>query len=153
VIRSLLLTLPLLLGGCLSGVQPTQSDPVCSWTSTVPSHPDTICRAVFRTISAMLRAELHGDTAAIRALSLPGATPVYIADGRRLRTEHAAGLHVVPSFTLEADGPLIGARYDVLGRAPKMQVNEEFTVKLRVTGGSAVIAEARPPLESSADIE
>jgi hypothetical protein len=136
------------LSGCTPLGAPTQDNPTCSWSSAVPRGADATCLSVFRTLSRIARAEQRGDEKSIRTLApVPKAARRMIAEGRSLRSQHASGLHVVPSVTLRANSPnRVEAQYFLLGKTPSGRINQQEGVTLRVHGGSAVITRAQPPV-------
>lgn len=140
------LPIAIMLGGCSPTDIPTQSRPICSWAVSPPSNPDHLCTVGFGTLRTLAGAEMSGNDAAIRRLVKSKAVAnKIIGFGRRLRAEHATGVHVVPSIILNiTSSQLLGATSFVTGRAYGQNIREGFTLYMRVRGNSAKVVADDP---------
>lgn len=141
--------LALLVTSCSLVDYPTQSNPSCSWVTTPPSDADTLCRAVYRTVDAVARAEVRGDAHTVRRLVTSGeAAARILAYGGTLRAARVRGFHVVPSMTLDGSEPgTVRASLFILGRPPSGRLRATETLYLRVHHGAALIVRDVPGQE------
>lgn len=138
-----------LLSGCLGTSVPTQSNPSCSWDSSVPAHASSICTSVFHTLSSIAAALQTGNDAAIRRLVSSGSVRHKLVNyGRGLRAQGVRNLHVVPSITLDQlKRGSIGAGFYVNGNITGGRVNAPQTVELRLVHGRASVINDQPGQE------
>ena len=104
-----------------------------------------LCTTAFDTLKKVVRAVQDGDTATIRGIVTNAIVAGrIIAYSERQRAAHARSLHVVPSFTLETTGDLLGTGFYVLGNNDSGRVNSPETLYLKVHGDSAKVVEDQP---------
>jgi hypothetical protein len=132
--------------GCSIPGQPSQLHPVCSWTETIPSNADAVCSNTFRTLRAIISAEIRGDDAAIRRL-VPNAAVSgrIIAQGRTLRGQHILFLRVSPSITVGglSHGGL-GVGFHLGGKTDSSTISSPIEVYLRTEKGREVVVGHEP---------
>ncbi len=131
--------------GCALASLPSQENPTCSWSSSPPANADALCATAFDTLTKVVHAVQKGDKATIRTIvTNPTVAARILTYSRSQRALHARSLHVVPSFTLDIAGGLLGAGFYVLGKNDSGNVNSPETLYLRVHGQMARIVEDQP---------
>ncbi|MGI8968175.1 MAG: hypothetical protein ACR2GA_03625 [Chloroflexota bacterium] len=141
------LLLPLLLvSGCGIFQVPSQHKPDCSWDVAVPANADHLCTVSFDTVSAVVRAQVAGNDAAIRRIATtPRVARRIISYGRQKRAEGIIYLHVVPSITLTITAQhKLGVGIYITGKTHHSTVSDPETVYLRVHGNRGTIIDDQP---------
>ena len=145
VLRGCLALLVTSVTGCSLASLPSQHNPTCSWSSSPPANADALCTTSFDTLTKIVQAVQKGDNQAIKTIvTNPSVAARIMAYSRTQRVAHARRLHVVPSFTLETSGDLLGAGFYVLGKNDSGNVNSPETLYLKVKGRSATVVEDQP---------
>ena len=130
-----------LLGGCATDM-PSANNPVCSWEKSVPDNGDAICRETFHTVNALVRAQVHDDTATIHRLVVtPRVGSRIINHGRSIRAQHISRYHVLPSIILDLPVKgVVGASVELRGKklSGSTYSNTE-TVYMHIRNGTAYV--------------
>jgi hypothetical protein len=137
------------LAGCSSGLVPSQSQPVCSWSTAPPANHDTVCQIVYYTLSSIAHAEVHDDRRTIRRLvSNPRVAARVIAHAASLQARGVETLHITPSFTLgRSHSGYLGAAFNMVGTSHSGRFTAPQTVYLVLRGGTAKVVDDQPEEE------
>ncbi len=144
----LLLLLPL-LAGCFTGSLPSQNDPVCSWTSAVPSNANRLCGQTYRTLSTVLKASVRGNRATVHRL-VPSRQIAgrIIAFGDAQRRDGIHYIRIVPSYTLETEqNGSVGASFGLVGVTNRGSLKAPQVMYLRLSHGVQIISGDQPQQE------
>ncbi len=145
---ALILSLGLLtlLSGCSIESLPSQQQPVCSWNVNPPANNLLLCARTFKTLSALVQAEVRGDDQAVQRLVVNPAVAANIIEyGRQQRSAGLIYMHVVPSLTLDITGKgAVGAGFFITGKTRRWLISDPQTVYLQVRHGVQVVVHDQP---------
>jgi len=130
-----------LLTACSLVSLPSQSKPICSWSSNVPPDADAICRGTFGTISSVLTAAVRGDAVTVRRLVVSGvAARKIFAYGAYVRAAGSKDIHAVAAPTLDArpDGSVFVVFY-IVGHTRTGKLSDAEAITLAQRSGRWVV--------------